>query len=43
LRREFVDISIAAAEKVIKETLDREKHRKLIEETLQESVTLKKS
>jgi F-type H+-transporting ATPase subunit b len=43
LRREFVDISIAAAEKVIKETLDREKHRKLIEETLRESVTLKKS
>ncbi len=43
LRREFVAISIAAAEKVIKETLDREKHRKLIEETLQESVTLKKS
>jgi F-type H+-transporting ATPase subunit b len=43
LRREFVDISIAAAEKVIKETLDKEKHRKLIEETLQESIILKKS
>ena len=43
LRREFVDISISAAEKVIKETLDKEKHRKLIEETLQESVVLKKS
>jgi F-type H+-transporting ATPase subunit b len=43
LRREFVDISIAAAEKVIKETLDKEKHRKLIEETLQGSVALKKS
>jgi len=43
LRREFVDISISAAEKVIKETLDKEKHRKLIEETLQESVTFKKS
>ena len=43
LRREFVDISIAASEKVIKETLDKEKHRKLIEETLQESVTLKKN
>ena len=43
LRREFVDISIAAAEKVIKETLDKEKHRKLIEETLQESGTFKKS
>jgi F-type H+-transporting ATPase subunit b len=43
LRREFVDISISAAEKVIKETLDKEKHRKLIEETLRESGTLKKS
>jgi F-type H+-transporting ATPase subunit b len=43
LRREFVDIAISAAEKVIKETLDKEKHRKLIEETLRESVTFKKS
>jgi F-type H+-transporting ATPase subunit b len=43
LRREFVNISISAAEKVIKETLDKEKHRKLIEETLQESVVFKKS
>ena len=43
LRREFVHISIAAAEKVIKETLDKEKHRKLIEETLRESITFKKS
>ena len=43
MRREFVDISITAAEKVIKETLDKEKHRKLIEETLQQSVVLKKS
>jgi F-type H+-transporting ATPase subunit b len=43
LRREFVELSIMAAEKVIKETLDREKHRKLIEGVLQESVTLGKS
>ena len=43
LRREFVDIAIAAAEKVIKVTLDREKNRKLIEETLQNSVILKRS
>ena len=43
LRREFADIAISAAEKVIKETLDKEKHRKLIEETLQESAILKKS
>ncbi len=43
LRKAFVDISIAAAEKVIKETLDKEKHRKLIEETLRESAVLRKS
>ena len=43
LRREFADIAISAAEKVIKETLDKGKHRKLIEETLQESLTLKRS
>ena len=43
LRKEFVDISISAAEKVIKETLNKEKHRKLIEETLKESAILKKS
>ena len=43
LRREFVSIAILAAEKVIKETLDKEKHRKLIEETLQTSAVLKKS
>jgi len=43
LRKEFVDISIAAAEKVIKETLDKEKHKRLIEETLQQSTALKKS
>jgi F-type H+-transporting ATPase subunit b len=43
LRKEFVDIAISAAEKVLKETLDKEKHRKLIEETLQQSTVLKKS
>jgi F-type H+-transporting ATPase subunit b len=43
MRREFVNIAIAAAGKVIKETLDKEKHHKLIDETLQESVILKKS
>ena len=41
LRREFVDISISAAEKVIKETLDKERHRRLIEETLEESAAFK--
>jgi len=43
LRREFVDISISAAEKVIKETLDKERHRRLIEETLEESATFKEN
>jgi len=43
LRREFVSIAILAAEKVIKETLDKERHRKLIEETLETSAVLKKS
>lgn len=42
LRKEFVDIAISAAEKVINETLDKKKHRKLIEETLQQSTVLKK-
>ncbi len=43
LRKEFVEIAMAAAEKVIQETLDKEKHRKLIEETLQQSTVFKKS
>lgn len=43
LRREFIGISIAAAEKVIRETLDRQKHRKLIEETLKDSLVFKRS
>jgi F-type H+-transporting ATPase subunit b len=43
LRREFVDISISAAEKVIKETLDKERHRKLIEEALKESATFREN
>jgi F-type H+-transporting ATPase subunit b len=43
LRREFVSIAILAAEKVIKETLNKEKHSRLIEETLQQSATFRKS
>lgn len=43
LRREFVDTAILAAEKVINETLDKEKHRKLIEEALEESTTFRES
>ncbi len=42
LRKEFVDIAIKAAEKVISETLDREKHRRVIEKVLEESSGLKK-
>jgi len=41
LRREFVDTAILAAEKVINETLDKEKHRELIEEALKESTTFR--
>ena len=37
LRKQFADIAILAAEKVIKETLDKEKHRKLIDDVLEES------
>jgi F-type H+-transporting ATPase subunit b len=37
LRRQFVDLAIMAAEKVISETLDREKHRRLIEEVLEQA------
>jgi F-type H+-transporting ATPase subunit b len=42
LRAEFADIAILAAEKVIKETVDKKKHRKLIDEVLKESATFKK-
>ncbi len=43
LRSEFADIAILAAEKVIKETIDKEKHRKLIEEVLKESSIFKRN
>ncbi|MBM3117966.1 MAG: F0F1 ATP synthase subunit B [Chloroflexi bacterium] len=43
LRKEFADIAILAAEKVINETLDKKKHRKLIEEVLKESTTFKQT
>lgn len=43
LRREFVDTAILAAEKVINETLDKERHKKLIEEALEESTTFRES
>lgn len=37
LRREFADMTIAAAEKVINQSLDRNAHRQLIEEALAQS------
>jgi F-type H+-transporting ATPase subunit b len=42
LRREFADLTIMAASKVIGETLDKEAHKQLIDKVLQESQTLKK-
>jgi F-type H+-transporting ATPase subunit b len=43
LRHEFVDTAILAAEKVINETLDKERHRKLIEQAMEESTTFKEN
>ncbi len=37
LRKEFADLTITAAERVIRQSLDRQAHRRLIEETLAES------
>jgi F-type H+-transporting ATPase subunit b len=37
LRREFADLTITAAEKVINQSLDRRAHQRLIDETLAES------
>lgn len=37
LRREFADLTVSAAEKVIGQSLDRQAHRRLIDETLAES------
>ena len=42
LRREVVDVAIVAAEKVIKESLDKPAHHRLIQEVLEESSSLKK-
>jgi len=36
LRREFASLLVLASEKVIRQTLDKEKHSRLIEETLEE-------
>ena len=40
LRREFADLTILVAEKVIERSLDKEAHRQLIEKTLDEMTTL---
>lgn len=41
LRREFADLAIKAAEKVISQSLDRESHRRLIDEVLTQAKTAK--
>ena len=43
LRKEFTDLTIVAAEKVIEQELDKEAHRQLIDKVREESETLKKS
>jgi len=43
LRKEFADLTILAAGKVIDRSLDKEAHRKLIDKVLEESTTLKKN
>ena len=42
LRKEFADLTILAAEKVIDRSLDKKAHRRLIDKVLEESTTLKK-
>jgi F-type H+-transporting ATPase subunit b len=42
VRREFADLTILAASKVIDRSLDKEEHRQLIDKVLEESSTLKK-
>jgi F-type H+-transporting ATPase subunit b len=43
LRKEVADLTMLAAEKVIAQSLDKEAHRQLIDKTLEESATLRKS
>ncbi len=42
LRKEFADLTILAAGKVIDRSLDKEAHRQIIDKVLEESTTLKK-
>jgi F-type H+-transporting ATPase subunit b len=43
LRKEFADLTVLAAGKVIDRSLDKEAHRRLIEQVLEESSGLKES
>ncbi len=43
VRREFAGLAITAAEKVINTSLDKKKHRKLIEDVLEESLSSKRN
>lgn len=42
LRKEFTDLTVLAAEKVIERSLDKEAHKELIDKVLEESETLRK-
>jgi F-type H+-transporting ATPase subunit b len=42
LRKEFADVTVLAAEKVIDRTLDKKAHRDIIDKVLKEAPTLKK-
>jgi F-type H+-transporting ATPase subunit b len=42
VRREFADLTVLAAGKVIEKSLDKEEHRELIDKVLEESATLHK-
>ena len=42
LRKEFADLTILAAEKIIDRSLDKQAHRQLIDRVLKESSSLKK-
>ena len=43
LRREFADLAVLAAEKVIEQSLDKKAHEKLIEKVLEEGLASRKS
>lgn len=43
LRREFADLAVLAAEKVIEQSLDKKAHQKLIDKVLEEGLASKKS